>query len=444
MKPNKKNYVIINKGGYMTEKLRCYFVIDMKSFFASVECAERGLDAMTTNLVVADADRTEKTICLAVSPSMKKLGVKNRCRLFQVPKNIDYIIAKPRMQKYIEYAAKIYSIYLKYISKDDIHVYSIDECFLDVTDYLAIYKIKARDFAKKLMQEINDKLHIPSTCGIGTNLYLAKIALDITAKHSPDRIGWLTEEKFIKELWHHKPLKDFWIISDGTINRLLNHGITDMAGIANYDADSLYKEFGINAELLIDHAWGRETCLMSDIKNYRSKSKSISNSQILPRGYSFDDAKVVLNEMIQDGCYRLARENKVAKLIHVFIGYEGIKSQKELVKGTRRMKFASNLYSRVNPYAESIFDEVVDKKKLVRRLGFDLSDLMDDEYEQYDFFTDVNALMKEKKLTKTLLNLKDRYGKNAILKGLDYMPNATQRERNQTIGGHNSGTDENA
>lgn len=428
----------------MAEKLRCYFVIDMKSFFASVECAERGLDPMTTNLVVADASRTEKTICLAVSPSMKALGVKNRCRLFEVPKNIDFIIAKPRMKKYIEYATKIYSIYLKYISKDDIHVYSIDECFLDVTDYLSMYSIKAKDFAKKLMTEIAEKVHIPSTTGIGTNLYLAKIALDITAKHSEDRIGWLTEEKFIKELWHHKPLNDFWGISNGTVNRLLKHGITDMAGIANHDPEDLYKEFGVNAELLIDHSFGRETCLMKDIKSYKSKSKSISNSQILARGYSFDDAKLVLSEMIQEGCYRLTRDNKLAKLLHVYIGYEGDRERGDLAKGTKRMRFASNLFSRINPYAESLFEEIVDKDRLVRRIGYDFADLEDGDAEQFDFFTDVNALEKEKKLTKTVLNIKDRYGKNAILRGMDYLPNATQRERNQQIGGHNSGTDEDA
>jgi len=204
------------------EKQRCYFVIDMKSFFASVECAERGLDAMTTNLVVADNSRTETTICLAVSPSMKALGVKNRCRLYEVPKNIDYIIAKPRMKKYIDYAAEIYGIYLQYIDPQDIHVYSIDESFIDATDYLKMYKIKAKDFAKKLTNEILEKLGIPATVGIGTNLYLAKIALDITAKKSPERIGWLTEEKFIKELWTHRPLTDFWGISGGISARRAN------------------------------------------------------------------------------------------------------------------------------------------------------------------------------------------------------------------------------
>ena len=226
------------------DKQRCYFVIDMKSFFASVECAERGLDAMTTNLIVADESRTEATICLAVSPSMKKLGVKNRCRLFQVPKDLDYITAPPRMNKYIEYASEIYGIYLQYIDKSDIHVYSIDECILDVTDYLKIYNIRAKEFAKKLMKEIEDKLGIPSTVGIGTNMYLAKIALDITAKHSPERIGWLNEEKFQKELWKHRPITDFWGIAAGISARLAKYAIYDMEGITKIDPDYLYKEFG--------------------------------------------------------------------------------------------------------------------------------------------------------------------------------------------------------
>lgn len=234
------------------------------------------------------------------------------------------------MKKYIEYAKKIYSIYLKYISKDDIHVYSIDECFIDATDYLSMYHIKAKDFAKKLIDEIYDKLRIPATAGIGTNMYLAKIALDITAKHSPDKIGWLTEEKFIKELWHHKPLNDFWGISTGIVNRLEKHGLFDMYDIAHCNEDILYKEFGINAEIIRDHSFGKETCLMKDIKSYKVKSKSISNSQILPTPYTFDEAKIVLSEMIQEGCYRLARENKTTDLIHVFIGYEGIKERNSL------------------------------------------------------------------------------------------------------------------
>ena len=417
------------------KKERCYFVIDMKSFFASVECSLRGLDPMTTDLVVADAERSETTICLAVTPSMKAKGVKNRCRLYEIPKDMEYKIAPPQMDMYIKFASEIYAIYLKYIDKSDIHCYSIDECFLDVTDYLKLYNLRAKDFAKKLMQEIWDTLKIPSTTGIGTNLFLAKIALDITAKHSPDRIGWLTEEKFLKELWHHKPLSDFWQISTGTINRLAKFGISDMYGIAHCSEDILYNEFGINAELLIDHSWGRETCLMSDIKNYKPKgSKSFSNSQILPCAYKYEDAKTIIKEMIQDGCYRLAREGVVTSHIHLFIGYQD--DRETPTKGGRRLSVSTNLFSIIGKNADELFENIVDKNRMIRQIAYTFSELQPEGMEQYDLFTDYNAINKEKKLVKSILNIQDRYGKNSLLKGLDLNEKATQRERNNMIGGH--------
>lgn len=421
------------------EKLRCYFVIDMKSFFASVECAERGLDAMTTKLVVADSRRTDKTICLAVSPAMKALGVKNRCRLFQIPKDIDYIVAPPRMKKYISYAAKIYGIYLKYMAKEDIYQYSIDECFLDVTAYLPMYKLRAKEFAKKLIDEIWQTTGIPATCGIGTNMYLAKIALDITAKHAKDRIGWLTEEKFKKELWHHKPLTDFWGISTGISNRLAKYGIRDMCGIANFSEDKLYKEFGVNAELLIDHSKGIETCLMEDIKKYKSKSKSFSTSQILPEAYTKEEAKVVLNEMIQEGCYRLVREKVITPLIHIYLGYQD--EHHIGTKGTKRLTLPTNLPSKIIPAALELYDKIVDKNKMVRRIGYVFSDLQTESVRQMDFFTDIKQEEKEEKLIKTVLSIKDKFGKNAMLRGIDFEKKATQRDRNEQIGGHRSGED---
>lgn len=420
----------------MTEKQRVYFVIDMKSFFASVECAERGLDAMTTDLVVADEERTDKTICLAVSPSLKAKGIRNRCRLYEVPKDMHFIIAKPRMKKYIEYAGEIYAIYLKYIDKSDIHVYSIDECIIDVTDYLKLYKMRAKDFAKKLMSEIWDTLGIPSTTGIGTNMYLAKIALDITAKHSKDRIGWLTEDKFIQTLWHHRPITDFWGISSGTRDRLAKFGIHDMSGITRTSESVLYDEFGVNAELLIDHAYGRESCLMSDIKNYKSKSKSISNSQILPCNYSYNDGKVVMKEMIQEGCYRLSNEHYSTNLLHIYLSFGD--EFKVGAKGTIRMNEITNLYSIIGKYADDLYDKIyTDKNKKVRKIGYDFGDLVSENAEQYDFFTDINKVEKEKKLVFSVLGLKEKYGKNAVLKGLDLKENATQKERNQMVGGHN-------
>ncbi len=421
----------------MDDKQRVYLVIDMKSFFASVECAERGLDPMTTKLVVADEGRTEKTICLAVSPALKAIGIRNRCRLFEIPKNIEYIIARPRMKKYQEYAGEIYSIYLQYIDKRDIHVYSIDECFLDLTDYLKIYNLRAKEFAIKLMTEIYEKLHIPSSAGIGNNLYLAKIALDITAKHSPDRIGWLNEEKFKRTLWKHMPLTDFWGISTGISARLEKFGIYTMEGIAKASEDLLYKEFGVNAELLIDHANGIETCLMEDIKNYKRKSKSISSSQILPCNYNFEDAKLVMREMIQTGCYNLFKQHYVTQLLHLFIHYGDNKG--DMTKGTTRMTVTSNLYSVIEPYASKLFDKIVDKNRPIRRVGYDFAELQPSESEQYDLFTDYNQIEREKKLTEQIIKLQQKFGKNSILKGQDLDKNATQRQRNNSIGGHNSG-----
>ena len=409
---------------------------DCNSFFASVECAERGLDAMTTDLVVADSERTDHTICLAVSPSLKSKGVKNRCRLYEIPKNLEYIIAKPRMKKYIEYAGEIYAIYLKYIDKSDIHVYSIDECILDVTDYLKLYKIKAKDFAKKLMGEIWERLGIPSSAGIGTNMYLAKIALDITAKHSEDRIGWLTEEKFKKTLWNHRPITDFWGISTRTRDRLAKFGIHDMEGITSASEDLLYDEFGINAEILIDHAYGKESCLMSDIKNYKSKSRSMSNSQILPFNYSYEDGKIVLKEMIQEGCYRLAREHYFTNLLHIYLSYGD--EYKVGAKGTIRMRETTNLYSIIGKYADDLYDKIYkDKTRSVRKIAFDFGDLVGESSEQYDFFTDPKQVEKEKKLVFSVISLKEKYGKNAVLKALDLQQNATQKDRNNMVGGHN-------
>lgn len=421
----------------MEEQKRVFFVIDMKSFFASVECAERGLDPYATNLVVADEARTKGTVCLAITPKMKELGIKNRCRLYEIPDTIEYIIAKPRMKKYIEYAAKIYGIYLKYIDKNDIHVYSIDECFIDVTSYLKLYKTRAKAFANKLMREIRDTLGIPSTVGIGTNMFLAKIALDITAKHAVDRIGWLDEEKFKKELWHHKPITDFWSIAEGTEKRLNKYGIFSMYDLAHFeDEDLLYKEFGINAELLIDHAWGRETCLISDIKNYKRKSISFSASQILPCAYVHDKAKIVLKEMIQTGCYNLARHGYVTNHVHIFLGYQDAKRAVE--KASVTMKETTNTYSIIGKYVDKMFDEIVDKSKEIRKIGYDFGHLMPLECEQYDFFTDISKIEKQKKIASSVIKLQDKYGKNAVLKGLDLKEGATQKERNALIGGHNS------
>ncbi len=416
-------------------KERTYFCIDMKSFYASVECAERGLNPFETNLVVADASRGGGSICLAISPKMKALGVRNRCRLFEIPKNIKYIAAMPRMKKYIEYCADIYEIYLKYISPNDIHTYSIDESFIDATDYLSMYKMTAKEFASMLVDEIAKTKGIPATVGIGTNMYLAKIALDITAKKVPDHMGYLNEQLFKETLWQHTPLTDFWGIAKGTVKRLAKYGITNMEGIANCPEKLLYKEFGINAELLIDHAWGRETCTIADIKAYKSKSHSISNSQILFSDYPFDKALIVFKEMVLNGCQELMRRKVVTNSIGIYIGYS--KDVVPATGGRTKMVETTQCYSIIWKYAEQLFLDTTERDVPIRRIGISFNNIVDECCEGYDMFADYNAIKKEKDLEHTVLALKDKFGKNAILRASDLQEGATQILRNKLIGGHN-------
>lgn len=424
----------------MAQKQRVYFCIDMKTFYASVECAERGLNPFETNLAVVDETRGKNALCLAITPKMKAQGIKNRCRMSEIPKSINFIRALPRMQLYIDYAADIYEIYLNYFAPQDIHVYSIDESFIDVTDYLPMYNIDAVSFAKKLMNEIAAKMHIPSTAGIGTNLYLAKIALDITAKHSKDHIGYLDEELYIKTLWNHRPITDFWQIAQGTERRLAKYGIHDMEGIAKAPTDMLYKAFGVNAELLIDHAWGRESCLMEDIKNYRSKSKSVSFSQVLPSDYTYEQAKNVMMEMVIHGCQEMMRRKVITNKVGIFVGYTF--GGREATGGTIRMIATTNLPSHIQPYVEQLFDKTTDKATPIRRLGINFEDVCDEGCEGYDLFTNFEEVEREKKREHAILEIADKYGKNAILRGLNYMDGATQRERNTFIGGHRAGFDD--
>lgn len=425
----------------MADKQRTYFCIDMKTFYASVECAERGLNPFETNLAVVDETRGKNALCLAITPKMKAQGIKNRCRMSEIPRHIDFIRALPRMQLYIEYAADIYEIYLNYFDPQDIHVYSIDESFIDVTDYLPLYNIDAMTFAKKLMNEIANKMHIPSTAGIGTNLYLAKIALDITAKHSKDHIGYLDEDLYIKTLWNHRPITDFWQIAQGTERRLAKYGICDMEGIAKAPPELLYKVFGINAELLIDHAWGREPCLIKDIKNYRSKSKSVSFSQVLPRDYTYEEAKNVMAEMVLNGCHEMMRRKVITNKVGIYVGYT-YNGGREGTGGTKRMLITTNLPSKIAPYVEELFEKTTDKRTPIRRLGIDFADVCDEGCEGYDLFTNFEEVEREKSRERMVLEIADKYGKNAILRGLNYMDGATQRERNTFIGGHRAGTDD--
>ena len=419
----------------MAENQRVYFVIDAKSFYASVEAAERGLDPMTARLVVADESRTDKTICLAVSPALKKLGVKNRCRLFDVPKEYQVIVAKPRMKKYIEYAATIYGIYLKYIAKEDIHVYSIDESIIDVTSYLKLYKMRAYEFAEKLMNEINEKTRIPTTCGIGTNMYLAKVALGISAKHTKGRIAWLDEEKFKKTLWNHQPLTDFWGISAGISSHLGRLGIYDMQGIATADEDLLYKEFGVNAEILIDHANGIEPVTMSDIKNYAGKSKSISSGQVFGSGRTKKEGRLLFGEMVEALCLTMAKSHLVSNLLMVNVRF----SNHAPIHFSSRTANCTNLSKYLLPDALNAYDSFMPEDAMIRGFYLAFSEAIDEDKEYYDLFTDLDDVAKEKAVRDSVLELGSRYGKNSVLLAHDYCEGATTRERNKLIGGHNGG-----
>ena len=424
----------------MDTKQRTYFCIDMKTFYASVECAERGLNPFETYLAVVDENRGKNALCLAITPKMKARGIKNRCRMSEIPRDIDFIRALPRMQLYIDYAADIYSIFLDYFDPRDIHVYSIDESFIDVTDYLKMYNLSARQLAKKLMNEIANKKQIPSTVGIGTNLYLAKIALDITAKHSTSHIGFLTEDIYRENLWKHRPITDFWQVAEGTARRLAKYAIYDMGGVANAPQELLYKEFGINAELLIDHAWGREPCLIEDIKNYKGKSKSVSFSQVLPRDYTFEEARIVFSEMVLNGCQEMMRRHVITKKVGLFVGYTF--GGQEPTGGTIRMTITTNLNSCIQPYAMDLFDRTTDKHTPIRRLGITFADVCDEGCEGYDLFTDFDAVKRERERERAVLGIMDKYGKNAVLRGTNHLDCGTQKERNTFIGGHRAGYDD--
>ena len=420
---------------------RTYLCIDGKCFYASVECAERGLNPFETNLVVADPGRGKNALCLAISPHLKALGVKNRCRLSDIPGNIKYEIALPRMQLYVDYCADIYSIYLDYIAPEDIHVYSIDEAFIDITSYLVTYHTDAKSFARMLMNEIANKLHVPTTAGIGTNLYLAKIALDITAKHAKDHMGYLDEELYRAMLWDHMPLTDFWGVGRGKVNRLSHYGIFTMRDIANADPDLLYRIFGIDAELLIDHAWGRETCLMVDIKNYRSKSHSVSFSQILPRDYEYEEAAVVMAEMAIHGCLELYKRHVITNKVWIGVGY----SRTEMLPGAQgsiKLQCATQLSSIIEPAVKQKFREIVARGIPIRNLAIAFCDTRDEGCEGYDLFTDWAKVDKEKAAERAALEIRDRFGKNALLRGINLKTAGTQRERNTFIGGHRAGYDD--
>ena len=341
----------------------------------------------------------------------------------------------------MDYCADIYALYLDYFAPEDIHVYSIDEAFIDVTNYWTMYEMDARQLARKLMNEIANKLRVPTTAGIGTNLYLAKIALDITAKKTRDHMGYLDEETFCKTLWDHMPLTDFWGIARGKVNRLSHYGIFTMRDIANADPELLYRVFGIDAELLIDHAWGRESCLMEDIKNYHSKSHSVSFSQILPRDYEYEEAAVVMAEMAIHGCLELYKRHVITNKVWIGVGY----SRTEVMppaQGSIKLRCATQLSSIIEPAVKEKFKEIVAWGVPIRNLAISFCDTRDEGCEGYDLFTDWAKVDKEKAAERTVLEIRDRFGKNAVLRGVNLNKAGTQRERNTFIGGHRAGYDD--
>ena len=414
---------------------RTYMCIDLKSFYASVECVERGLDPMKAKLVVADPTRTEKTICLAVTPALKALGVKNRCRVFQIPKSIEYITAPPRMALYIDYSARIYAIYLKYLAPEDIHVYSIDEVFMDVTDYLPARKMDARQFAVTIMADIRDTLGITATCGIGSNLYLAKIALDIISKHADDHIGILTEESYREKLWDHRPMTDFWRIGEGTVRRLERLGIQTMGEVARANEKVLYKTFGIDAELLIDHAWGRESTTMADIKNYTPETHSLSSGQVLSCGYNYEKGKIIVREMAESLALDLFDQGLVTSSINLSLGYS-FRSGMPPVNGSISTGAATCSVKRICDFTELLYDRIMNRAEPIYRLNLCFNNVRQEQFCQYDLFSPPEMQEKERKLQSAVLSIKKKYGKNGIVKCMDLQEGATMMERNRQIGGH--------
>ena len=415
---------------------KIYLCIDLKSFYASVECVERGLDPFKINLVVADPTRGGGAITLAATPAIKKLGVPSRGRIYEIPKNIEYITAPPRMTLYMQYSATIYSIFLKFISSEDIHVYSIDESFLDITSYMSLYNTTPKQLAKMILDEIYDQTGITATVGIGTNLFLAKIALDITAKHAKDCMGYLDEDLFKQLIWHHQPITDIWMIGPGTANRLAMLGIKDLYGVAHYNEKILFKLFGINAEYLIDHAWGREPTEISDIKAYRPSSNSISNSQILFEDYNYKDAYLIMKEMVESNVLQLTEKHLVTNHISLYVGYS--KNCIKPSRGSRKITNTTNSYRILLEEFKLLYKKIVNPNYPIRQIGISFGNVKNEIYEQFDLFADQKDIEKEKRVQEALVHIRNKYGKNAVLKGMNFYEKATQRKRNGLVGGHNA------
>ena len=466
---------------------RTYIAIDLKSFYASVECVDRGLDPLTTNLVVADESRTDKTICLAITPSLKAYGLGGRARLFEVKqkvRGVDFIIAPPRMAHYIDISSKIYRIYLKYIAPEDIHVYSIDEVIMDVTAYLGSYKLTAHELAMKMIRDVLSQTGITATAGIGTNMYLCKVAMDIVAKKMPAdkdgvRIAELDEMSYRRELWNYRPLTKFWRIGHGIAEKLAMYGIDTMGKLARMsvqDEELLYRLFGVNAELLIDHAWGWEPCTMEAVKAYRPETNSFSSGQVLQEPYSFKKARVVIQEMAEGMALDLVRKRLTTGQLVLTVGYDAECLTRPEIREIYHGEITTNYYGKAVPKhahgtynfdmptsssqlimngAAELFDHCVNPDLLIRRLNLTTNHVVSEASvavqqktpQQLDLFTDYEALekqrqqeqerfAKERRMQEAQLRIKQRFGKNSILRGLNFNEGATAKERNAQIGGH--------
>ncbi len=415
---------------------RYYLCIDLKTFYASVECVERGLDPFEVCLVVADDSRGQGAITLAVSPKLKAMGVKNRSRLYEIDKSISYIVAKPRMKLYMQYSAMVYGIYLKYVSKDDIHVYSVDEAFLDVSSYLKLYQKNPRELAHMIMDDIMDTLGICATCGIGTNMYLAKIALDLISKHNEEHVGVLNEFLYQKYLWKHQPLDDFWQIGSGIRRRLESINCYCMEDIAKCEPALLKRLLGINAQYLIDHAYGRESVTIKDIKQYKGKSHSISQSQILFEDYNFVDALVVMKEMVELKVLDLVAQHVVTNNISLVVNYS--KNTRKASGGSRKLVMRTNSYHYLLKEFELLYLNTTSRTHPIRQIGISFNQVVSEDLEYYDLFCDYDEILAERKLNQVIVEIKEKHGKNAILKGMNMQEKATTRKRNLLIGGHNA------
>lgn len=430
-----------------TDTGHVYLCIDLKSFYASVECADLGLDPFETDLVVADTSRGSGTICLALSPAIKAKGLSGRPRLFQIPKHIHYRAIRPHMRRYMEVSAQIYSIYLHFIAKEDIHVYSIDECFIDATPYLTLYGTDGVGLARMLMDEVYRQTHICATAGVGTNLFLAKVALDIQAKHEESHIGVLDGESFRSTIWHHRPITDIWQIGPGIAQRLeRRYGVRDLAGIVAMDEATLRREFGANATRLIEHARGIERCTIGQIQAYEPQRHSISVGQVLTRPYTADEALTVMREMVDEGVLELVEKRLACGHVSIWAGYHvermdwDVLAMRRGVHAASSHKLVAHTSSReaLMREVERQWGDAVDASRKIKRLNLGLGDLVDEASAELTLFTDAEAEAAERQLTQATLAVRQRFGKNALVRGRSFREEATGRDRNAQVGGHNA------